>query len=228
MSTSTPKAEFIARLRRSLHVSGDDETRKQAVAARLAAHAPNLVPRRAEGDAAHRERLFIEQATAVQTSVEKVASAADVPAAIADYLRDHNLPQALRRGADPLLKKLPWKKGAPSLEVKEGRADPADEVSVAHAFAGVAETGTLILCSGADNPTTLNFLPETHIVVLDAGDLVGTYEEVWTRLRARFGEGEMPRTVNMITGPSRTADIEQTLELGAHGPRRLHVIILGK
>ena len=83
-------------------------------------------------------------------------------------------------------------------------------------------------CSGADNPTTLNFLPETHIVVLESGDLVGTYEEVWTRLREKFGEGEMPRTVNMITGPSRTADIEQTLELGAHGPRRLHVIILGK
>ena len=151
-----------------------------------------------------------------------------MPAAIADYLRSHNLPQALRHGADPLLKKLPWKKGAPSLRLSEGRADPADEVSVAHAFAGVAETGTLILLSGPDNPTTLNFLPETHIVVLESGDLVGTYEEVWTRLREKFGEGEMPRTVNMITGPSRTADIEQTLELGAHGPRRLHVIILGK
>lgn len=228
MTTSTPKAEFIARLRRSLRVSGEDGTRKGAVAQRLAAHAPNLVPKRAEGNAAQREKLFIEQATAVQTSVVKVARAADVPAAIADYLRRHNLPQALRHGADPLLKALAWKKGAPSLEIREGRADPADEVSVAHAFAGVAETGTLILCSGADNPTTLNFLPETHIVVMEAGDLVGTYEEVWTRLREKFGEGEMPRTVNMITGPSRTADIEQTLELGAHGPRRLHVIIVAK
>jgi len=228
MSTSTPKAEFIARLRRSLKVSGEDETRKATVAARLAAHAPNLVPRRAGGDAAHRRKLFVEQATAVQTSVDKVKSVADVPAAVADYLRSHNLPQALRHGADPLLKNLPWKKGAPSLRLSEGRADPADEVSVAHAFAGVAETGTLILLSGPDNPTTLNFLPETHIVVLEAGDLVGTYEEVWTRLREKFGEGEMPRTVNMITGPSRTADIEQTLELGAHGPRRLHIVIVGK
>ncbi len=228
MSTSTPKHEFIARLRRSLKVSGDDATRRAAVAARLSAHAPNLIPKRAEGNAAHRAKLFIEQATAVQTTIDKVKTAAAIPAAIATYLRNHNLPQAVRHGADPLLKDLPWKKGAPSLRLSEGRADPADEVSVAHAFAGVAETGTLIMCSGPDNPTTLNFLPETHIVVLEAGDLAGTYEEVWARLRAEFGEGEMPRTVNMITGPSRTADIEQTLELGAHGPRRLHVILVGK
>ncbi len=227
MTATTPKDEFIASLRRSLKVSGDDKARKEAVAARLAAHAPNLVPARATGDAAHRATLFTEQATAVQTSIDEVKTAAAVPAAVAAYLRRHNLPQALRHGADPLLKGLPWKKAAPALTVSEGRADPADEVSIAHAFAGVAETGTLILCSGPDNPTTLNFLPETHIVVLEAGDLVGTYEEAWTRLRARFGEGEMPRTVNMITGPSRTADIEQTIELGAHGPRRLHVIIVG-
>ncbi len=228
MTTSTSKDEFIERLRRSLKVSGDDKARRQAVAARLAAHAPNLVPERATGDAAHRTKLFIEQASAVQTTIDQVKTAAAIPAAVAHYLRQHNLPQALRHGADPLLKGLPWKKGAPSLAISEGRADPADDVSIAHAFAGVAETGTLILCSGADNPTTLNFLPETHIVVLEAGDLVGTYEEAWARLRARFGEGVMPRTVNMITGPSRTGDIEQTIELGAHGPRRLHVIIVGK
>jgi len=227
MTTTTPKDEFIASLRRSLAVSGDDQTRKQAVAARLAGHAANLVPGRATGDVAHRTKLFIEQATAVQTTIDKVKTAAAIPAAVADYLRQHNLPQTLRHGADPLLKSLPWKKGAPSLAISQGRADPADEVSIAHAFAGVAETGTLILCSGPDNPTTLNFLPETHIVVLEAGDLVGTYEEAWTRLRVRYGEGIMPRTVNMISGPSRTADIEQTIELGAHGPRRLHVIILG-
>jgi len=228
MNTSTPRNEFIARLRRSLKVSGDDATRKSVVTARLAAHAPNLLPKRAQGDAAHRCKLFAEQATAVQASLDRVKTAAAIPAAITDYLRRHNLPQTLRHGADPLLKKLPWKKGAPSLAVSQGRADPSDEVSLSHAFAGVAETGTLILCSGPDNPTTLNFLPENHIVVLEAGDLVGTYEEAWTRLRARFGDGEMPRTVNMITGPSRTADIEQTIELGAHGPRRLHIVIVDK
>ena len=84
-----------------------------------------------------------------------------------------------------------------------------------------------MLTSGPDNPTTLNFLPDTHIVVVDAKDIAGDYEAVWQRLRERFGAGLMPRTVNLITGPSRSADIAQILILGAHGPRRLHVLIVG-
>lgn len=90
-----------------------------------------------------------------------------------------------------------------------------------------AETGTLFLVSGADNPTTLNFLPETHIVLICAGDVAGSYEEAFDRLRAIYGESTLPRTVNLISGPSRTADIEQTIVRGAHGPKRLHVVILG-
>jgi L-lactate dehydrogenase complex protein LldG len=97
---------------------------------------------------------------------------------------------------------------------------------VSRAIAGVAETGTLILVSGAGNPISLNFLPETHIVLVDAGDIVGSYEEAWDRLRALYGEGTLPRTVNWISGPSRTADIEQTIIRGAHGPKRLIVVIL--
>jgi L-lactate dehydrogenase complex protein LldG len=91
----------------------------------------------------------------------------------------------------------------------------------------VAESGTLALLSGPDNPTTLNFLPDTHIVVVDAGDIVGDYETVWRRLRERYGAGSMPRTVNFVTGPSRSADIEQTIILGAHGPRALHILVVG-
>ena len=95
--------------------------------------------------------------------------------------------------------------------------------------ARVAETGTLVLTSGPDNPTTLNFLPDTHIVVVDAKDIAGDYETVWhARCARHYGEGALPRTVNLITGPSRSADIEQTLILGAHGPRRLHVMVVGE
>jgi L-lactate dehydrogenase complex protein LldG len=98
---------------------------------------------------------------------------------------------------------------------------------VGHALAGVAESGTIVLASGADNPTTLNFLPETHIVVLAAADIVGDYESAFDMIRDRYGKSAMPRTVNLITGPSRSADIEQTILLGAHGPRRLHLVIVG-
>jgi L-lactate dehydrogenase complex protein LldG len=90
-----------------------------------------------------------------------------------------------------------------------------------------AESGTLLLASGPDTPTTINFRPETHVVVVDAGDIVGDYETVWDVVRERYGKGALPRTVNMITGPSRSGDIEQTIILGAHGPRRLHIVIVG-
>ncbi|RPH66422.1 MAG: lactate utilization protein, partial [Hyphomicrobiales bacterium] len=94
------------------------------------------------------------------------------------------------------------------------------------AFAGIAESGTIIQVSGPDNPTTLNFLPEAHIVVLELDSLFASYEEAWSKLRKAFGEGVMPRTVNMISGPSRTADIEQTIVRPAHGPKNMHVIIV--
>ena len=109
-----------------------------------------------------------------------------------------------------------------------GQRMPDDAIGVSHALAGVAESGTLVLASGADNPTTLNFLPETHVVVLAAEDVVGDYETVFAMLRKRYGKAALPRTVNMITGPSRSGDIEQTILLGAHGPRRLHIVIIGR
>jgi L-lactate dehydrogenase complex protein LldG len=119
---------------------------------------------------------------------------------------------------------MPW--GETALEVREGVSDGSDLNGVSHAFGGVAETGTLVLVSGPDNPSTLNFLPDNHIVVVNARDVQGDYEEVWSRIRFAYGKGEMPRTVNYVTGPSRSGDIEQTILLGAHGPRRLHIVVV--
>ena len=158
-------------------------------------------------------------------SVETVADATGVPGAVAHFLRRHNLPLAVRRGKDVKLAALPWEREG-ALEVTVGPSDGKQLASVSHAFGAVAETGTLVLTSGADNPTTLNFLPDNHIVVVDAEDVAADFESVFARLRARFPSRQLPRVVNMITGPSRSADIEQTLILGAHGPRRLHVILV--
>jgi len=107
----------------------------------------------------------------------------------------------------------------------DGEAAGGIRASVTEAFCAIAETGTVMLLSGPENPVRLNFLPEVHVVVVSTRDIVGGYEEAWDRLRREMGEGAMPRTVNWITGPSRTADIEQTLILGAHGPRALHVLL---
>ena len=125
-----------------------------------------------------------------------------------------------------ILHKAANKAKGSALTVKQGPSDGTDLTGVSHAECGISETGTLALLSGADNPTTLNFLPENHIVVVQRSDIAAHYEEIWPRLRKRFGKGKMPRTVNLITGPSRSADIEQTLLLGAHGPVRLHIIVI--
>lgn len=219
------REQILGRIRTSLNVDPDAMDRLELVADRLEDHKRNLVPERALGTPAKNVKQFREMMEAVSGTVEEVKTPAEIPGAIAQYLRNHNLPQKIRRGSDPALAKLPWSK-ARSLEVGVGIARVSDEVSVSRAFAAVAETGTLVMTSGADNPTSLNFLPENHIVVVEAGRIAGSYEDAWDVVRAIYGDGEMPRTVNLISGPSRTGDIEQKIELGAHGPRRLHVIIL--
>ncbi|PZF76628.1 lactate utilization protein [Aestuariivirga litoralis] len=204
---------------------GPEGARREAVERRLAEHPRNLIPQRGQGDIEHRIRVFTEMMLAVGGTVEVIDDINEVPHHVAVYLRDGNLPARVRRGADPLLARLPWHRGG-TLEVVEGPAVDEDRASVTHAFAGIAESGTIVQISGADNPTTLNFLPEAHIVVLESAALFASYEEAWTKLRSLMGEGIMPRTVNMISGPSRTADIEQTIVRPAHGPKNMHVIIV--
>ncbi|EDN68065.1 Protein of unknown function DUF162 [Beggiatoa sp. PS] len=162
-------------------------------------------------------KLFLNKVKKASGTIESIPNAKEIPFVILDFLEQHNLPQALV--VDSHLKKLPWPN---KLQIAYRAAQASDVVSVSLAFAGVVETGSLVLLSSPESPTTLNFLPENHIIVLHKDHLVPHFETVWTSLRRQ----SMPRTVNIITGPSRTADIEQTLQLGAHGPRRLHVILV--
>jgi L-lactate dehydrogenase complex protein LldG len=223
----TPRELVLATIRRSLGVTGAEATRRLEVATRIAAHPQAVMPQRGQLPAAARLDLFARMVEAAAGTVERVADPTEIPAAVAVFLRRHNLPLAIRRGNDPLLSAVPWEL-AGTLEIRHGASDGNDIAAVSHAFAAVAETGTLVLTSGADNPTTLNFLPDVHIVVVGARDIDCDFEAALARLRGPCGAGLMPRAVNMITGPSRSADIEQTLILGAHGPRKLHVIVVGE
>jgi len=215
---------IFSAIRHALNVTGDEAPRRMAVGERLARAPAGVIPARGQGEAAARLETFKSEAARAQASLAEVATFNDAPGEIVKYLRDNNLPATLRMGEDKRLAAMPW--ADTLLEIAHGASDGHDLNGVSAAFAAVAETGTLALASGADNPTTLNFLPDNHIVILAASDIASDYETVWARLRAAYGKGAMPRTLNLITGPSRSADIEQTLLLGAHGPRRLHIVIV--
>lgn len=215
------RSQILASVRRA---AGRDRSADSGAADRLARHPRNLIPDRTDIDPASRIALFVRMAEEVNATVVRAGSVDEVPDAVADYLAGHNLPAEVRAAPDAALDAVPWSK-RPTLTVARGKAEDSDLSSVTGAVAGIAETGTLMLASGPGSPTTLNFLPDNHIVVLRADQIVGPYEDAWDRLRA---EGPMPRTVNFITGPSRTGDIEQKIQLGAHGPRRLHIILVGE
>src|SRR5205807_1563785 len=217
---------ILAAVRNSLGRGRLDRNGEAELRARLAAHRRNLVPARAVVlDGQRRVELFIAMAEEVQATVARVGSPAAVPEAVARYLAAENLPAELVMAPDPSLDDVPWS-AWPLLQIRRGRAEAEDRVSLTPCHAAIAETGTLMLISGAQTPMTLNFLPETHIAVVRREQVVATYEDGWDRLRVAAKSEALPRAVNFITGPSRTADIEQHIELGAHGPRRLHIVLV--
>lgn len=162
---------------------------------------------------------FLEQFEAAAGTWERLSSPDQIAERVGRYLNERGASTACIPD-HPLLAATGW--GTMRVDVStalEGRRDW--EAAVTVAAGGVAETGTLVLPAGPDTPASLNFLPEYALVVLPSGAIVDDLEAAWTLLGR-----PLPRTVNLVTGPSRTADVEQTVELGAHGPRALHVLLL--
>lgn len=163
---------------------------------------------------------FRTHAESMQSTTETVARRVDVPGAVRRYLEAHNLP--LRGCVWPQLANLAWSEAGLAMQ---GRAAvDADLVGVTGAFAAIAETGTLMVVSGPHTPASVSLLVETHVAVIAASRIVAYMEDAWQLARDELGR--LPRAVNFISGPSRTADIEQVLVLGAHGPYRVHLIIV--
>lgn len=202
----------------------ETEERRKAVEKRLTHPQRSLQPAHCNVDNKALQKLFQTKLIATGVDLISVVSREEIPTAIADYLRSKNLPMDVRHGSDPLFASLPWDK-QPALSVKRGTAKPDDAIGLTHALAGVAETGTLTLASGEENPVTLNLLPETLIVALDRANIVAAYEDAITSVRARTPNRQLPRTINFITGPSRTADIAGKIVVGAHGARRVCVVL---
>lgn len=217
------KDAILAAIRRGLRRGPMPEDQSAMLRGRLDRHPRQLIPARSRLPHPEQIDLFVSNVEKEFGSVTRVADEAEVPGAVADYLAAQNLPGELVMAPHPELRAIDWS-ARPLLTIREGRAEGSDMVSVQHGFAAIAETGTLMLPSSAERPTTLNILTDTEIVVLRASCVVGAYEEAWDLLRSEIGA--MPRNVMLVTGPSRSADIEQALELGAHGPRRLHVVLV--
>ncbi|THF57697.1 LutC/YkgG family protein [Pseudothauera rhizosphaerae] len=157
----------------------------------------------------------------VQSStLDEVAALADVPAAVARYLAERGLPP--RAVVWPKYAGLPW--AAAGVEAEARAARDEDLVGITGCFCAIAETGTLMTCSAPDTPPSTSLLPETHIAVVPVSRIVAGMEDGWALARAELGE--LPRAVNFISGPSRTGDIEQTIVIGAHGPYRVHLILV--
>ena len=161
---------------------------------------------------------FVRKFESRAGTVVRVAGRNDVTAAVEAYRAKHELGKKAAVGG--ALRDLRW---PADWQVHHGAAGIEEALSVTTCFSAVAETGSLIFASGPDNPITHNFVPDDHIVVLQRSQIVEYFEDTWMLLRQRG----MPRATNIVSGPSRTADVEQTIQLGAHGPRRVHVILVG-
>jgi L-lactate dehydrogenase complex protein LldG len=222
------KEAILGALRRGLRRGELPEDQKAMLRARLAAPPRHLIPARSRVSRPEQIALFIANVEKEFGTVERIPDLAALPAAVADYLAAQNQPPHFAMAPNPELQGIDWSQ-RPMLQFEARKGEASDLVSLQSAFAAVAETGTLMLPSDSIRPTTLNLLPDVAMVLVRASRIVGAYEEAWDLLRNRKDSltgGFMPRNVMLVTGPSRSADIEQTLELGAHGPRMLHILLV--
>lgn len=217
MDTSAARQAIFSRIRRAQKRSGQPtQGERDAVAEYLRRHPEGPRPQVGQDLVRH----FSEQALRMSDTVEEVAAPADVPAAVARYLDGIAVPKAAIAWAT--LDGLAWQAAGVQVEFRPPRNE--DLVGITGVFCAVAETGTLMLLSGPETYASASLLPETHIAIVPASRIVAGMEDAFALARAE--RGELPRATNFISGPSRTGDIEQTIVLGAHGPYRVHVIVV--
>ena len=216
---------ILGRVRKALRKTGSDAAARAKAEAYIAAHAQGPRPAMPADLVAR----FLQRATDMASTVERIASAAEIPAAVARYLDALELPPELAAQKShagvcwPEFADLDWSGAGLFIEARPTAGH--DRLGITGAFCAIAETGTLVFTTGADTPTASALLPDTHVAVVRADRVVAGMEEAFALVRA--ATGGMPRAMNMISGPSRTGDIEQTIVLGAHGPYRVHLLLLG-
>jgi L-lactate dehydrogenase complex protein LldG len=215
----------LAKVRAALGKSGDRSQAAAVAGAYIAAHAQGPRPAM-PADLVER---FLRRATDMESTVERIATAAQLPKAVARYVDALDLDPSLadqksRQGVCwPEFAGLDWAEAGLSVEARPTHGK--DRLGITGTFCAVAETGTLVITSGASTPTASMLLPDTHVAVLRPERIVACMEEAFALIRAEHGA--LPRAVNFVSGPSRTGDIEQTIVVGAHGPFRVHIVVVG-
>ena len=215
----------LARVRKALGKGGDRSAARAEAEACIAAHRHG--PRPAMPD--NLVGRFLQRAADMESTIERLADRREIPGAVARYLDALILPPALAAQKShagvcwPEFADLDWKGAGLGIEVRPTVG--ADRLGITGTFCAIAETGTLVVLSGPDAPTATTLLADTHVAVVRADRIVSGMEEAFALIRDE--RGRLPRAVNMISGPSRTGDIEQTMVLGAHGPFRVHILVLG-
>ncbi|HVO89065.1 MAG TPA: LUD domain-containing protein [Casimicrobiaceae bacterium] len=215
----------LSRVRTALGRSGADARSRAEAEAYLQARKQGPRPTLPADLVAH----FMTRATDMASTVERIPALDEVPAAVARYLDSLDLSPAIaeqksHRGVCwPELGHLDWR--AHGLDIEGRPIEGSDLLGITGCFCAIAETGTLVFRTDAAAPTDTMLLPATHVAVLRAESIVSGMEEAFARVRAEAAA--MPRAINLVSGPSRTGDIEQTIVLGAHGPFRVHILVLG-
>ena len=224
MTDSSSRQQIMANLRRGLNRNTDNSSAKSAILERISQRPRSTIPARSQLDHSGQIELFKAMALEAVAELQPLDNIEQLPAAVDAFMQQHQLHQFVM-ASNKQLTTLDWSQSA-NTEIEQRVVQSGDIVSLTSSFAGIAETGTLMLHSDPDSPTTLNFLSDIHLVVLRTSTIVGCYEDAWQKLRQQQSNGSWPRTVNMITGPSRSADIEQKLQMGAHGPKRLVIFLV--
>jgi L-lactate dehydrogenase complex protein LldG len=217
MDTSIARRNILARIRAAQGREPEPTaSEREAAADYLARHPQGPCPEMP----ADLTTRFIEEAQKMATTVDTVETLSEVPSAAHRYLTEHALP--LQAIAWQTLQDLQWAEAGLSVEFR--KPEDGDAVGLTGCFCATAETGTLVLLSGPQTYASAGLLPETHIAIVPASRIVSGHEEAFALIRSE--RGELPRAVNFVSGPSRTGDIEQTIVLGAHGPYRVHAIVV--
>jgi L-lactate dehydrogenase complex protein LldG len=200
---TTGRAEILARLRAA---SAQDRVNAKP-------YRPQL-----QGDL---KAEFFSKAQAADANVHEIASIEAIPTKLQSLFAEGDNQTPLHIAQASLARDLAWE-CAPKLNLHD--TPPGGEaLALSIADYGIAETGTLAFLSGAARPSSWHFLPGIECVVLRTTLIVPTLEDLF----AQIADAGLPSTLNLVTGPSRTADIEQTIERGAHGPRALHIFMTG-